>query len=425
MHPTVQKRILRKVMVKLPTSSWTGLEQTQWGTGAFLAVAIALATAIGIPSTGWAQDDEFPPNPLVLDEADPLLPTAVLDRPLSDQERTVLNAALNELNQEAQAAFEGGDISGAFDIWFRELRLRRVLGVREEVAALSRVGEIAWNESQTTEVRLVTQRLLEIEQQVQAEEPLDYELLLMIAEAYQKVRARDFAVALYEQILIQARLDGDPVTEEQALQALGDLHLAWFDYPRAAATYLDLLAFVRSRGDKLGEIDALRQLAFIYDEGDEPNEAIAVRRELIAIFEERQELTELPALKLAIANAYRDLDRPELAAPEYQETFAIARSVQYYGYGREALANLADLYMELERPDDALVVYQLVIDVGQQSYDYYSMMNAYDQIAQIHQSRGAMNQALAAYRQGLVLAQQIDFRVDYFNEQIVLLSQEN
>jgi len=391
--------------------------------GTCIALAIALFGTMGLPSSVLAQEDEFPPNPLIFDETDPLLPTMTVDRPLSDQERAVLDTALNELNQQAQLEYEEGNIIGALDIWFRELRLRRVLGRRHEVASLSRVGAVAWNESQTTEVRLITQRLLEIEQEVQAEQPVDYELLLMIAEAYQKVRARSFAVALYDQILVQARLDGDQVTEEKALRALGDLHLAWFDYPAAAAAYQDLLAFVRAQGNKEGEIDALRQLAIIYDEGNEPAEAIAIRQELIAIFEGRQEFTELPALKLAIANDYRELDRPDLAAPTYQETFAIARSVQFYGYAREALDNLASLYLELNRPQDALVVYQLVIDVGQQSYDYYSMMNAYDQVAQIHQSRGSTNQALAAYRQALALAQQINFRVDYFNEQIALLSQ--
>ncbi len=395
--------------------------KTGWGFGAFVGLAIAIVSIGGVSSAAWARDDVFPPNPLEPDEADPLLPRMVVDRPLSDQERAVLNAALNELNRDARARFDSGDVIGAFDIWFRELRLRRALGLREEVASLSRVGEVAWNESQTTEVRLITQRLLEIEQEVQAQQPVDYDLLLAIAQAYQKVRAREFGVALYDQILVQARLDGDLVTEETALRALGDLHLAWFDYPNAAAAYQDLLAFVRAQRDKLAEIDALRQLAYIYDEGNEPTEAIAVRQQLVDIFEGRQELTELPALKLAIANDYRDLGQPDLAAPTYQEAFAIARSVSFYGYAREALANLAALYLELDRPQDALVVYQLVVDVGQQSYDYYSMMNAYDQIAQIHQRRGATNQALAAYRQGLVLAQQINFRVDYFTEQIALL----
>lgn len=397
--------------------------KTDWAMGVTVALAIALSGGMGLLSPAQAQESEFPPNPLIFDETDPLLPQMVLDRPLSDQERTVLNAALNELALQGETEFNEGNIIGAFDIWFRELRLRRALGVREEVAALSRVGAVAWNESQTTEARLITDRLLEIEQQVQAQPPVDYELLLSIAEAYQNVRARNFAVALYDQILVQARLDGDQVTEEKALRALGDLHLAWFDYPRAAAAYQELLAFVRAKGDKVSEIDALRQLAFIYDEGNVPSEAIAVRQELIAIFEGRQQLTEIPALKLAIADDYRELDRPDLAAPTYQETFAIARSVQYYGYAREALENLADLYMDEGRPDDALVVYQLVIDVGQQSYDYYGRMDAYDQIAQIHQSRGATNRALAAYRQGLAIAEELDFRVEYFTEQISLLNQ--
>ncbi|MEL6224986.1 MAG: tetratricopeptide repeat protein [Cyanobacteria bacterium J06627_8] len=396
--------------------------RTRWSIGAIAALTIALPTGVGV-ELAQAQDSDFPANPLIFDETDPLLPQDVVDRPLSDQERAVLRSALNELSLEGNTQLTQGNIIGAFDIWFRELRLRRALGLREEVAALSRVGSVAWNESQTTEVRLITERLLEIEQQVQAEVPVDYDLLLAIAEAYQNVRARNYAVALYDQILVQARLDGDQVTEEQALRALGDLHLAWFDYPRAAVAYQELLAFVRAKGDKVGEVDALRQLAFIYDEGNEPTEAIAIREELISIFEGRQELTEIPPLKLAIADDYREIGRPDLAAPTYQETYALARTVQYYGYAREALENLASLYLDEERPDDALVVYQLVLDVAQQSYDYYGRMDAYDRIAQIHQQRGSTNQALVAYRQALALAQQLDFRIDYFAEQITLLSQ--
>ncbi|MEB3214281.1 MAG: tetratricopeptide repeat protein [Leptolyngbyaceae bacterium] len=397
----------------------------RWKLSAIAALAIALPAGFEWSGLGarpaHAQDSAFPPNPLIFDEADPLLPQGVVDRPLSEQERNVLNAALNELAVDAETEFNQGNIAGAFDLWFRELRLRRALGSREEVAALNRVGTVAWNESQTTEVRLITERLLEIEQQAQAEVPVDYELLLAIAEAYQTVRARNYAVALYDQILVQARLDGNPETEEQALRALGDLHLAWFDYPQAAAAYQELLAFLRAKGDKPGEIEALRQLAFIYDEGNEPVEAIAIRQDLISIFESRNELTEIPALKLAIADDYREIGRPDLAAPTYQETFAIARSVQYYGYAREALANLAALYVDEGRPDDALVVYQLVLDVGQQSYDYYGRMDTYDRIAQIHKERGATDRALVAYRQALAIAQQLDFRVDYFNEQIAQL----
>lgn len=386
----------------------------RWGA----TVAIALASIVGTPSLSLAQEDAFPPSPLEIDETDPLLPTLIVDRPLSPQERRVLSAAINELSVQGQTEFDQGNLLDAFDIWFRELRLRRVLGIQQEVPALGRVGQVAWNESQTTEVRLITERLMEIEQQVLSRQPVDYDLLLQIAQSYQQLRARTQAVQLYEIILVQARAENNLATQEQALRALGELHLAWFDYPQAAAAYQDLLAFVRSQGNKLAEIDALEQLAYIYDQGNEPAEAIAVRRELVNIFEGRQEITELPALKLAIANSFLELDRPDRAAPAFQEAFAIARSVQYYGYASEALQQLADLYETLDRPQDALVVYRLLLDVGQQSYDYYIMMDAYDHIARIHRSRGATDQALVAYQRALALAQQLSFRVDYFASQI-------
>lgn len=390
----------------------------RWGA----ALAIAVASLVGAPSLSFAQENTFPPSPLEIDESDPLLPTLIVDRPLSPQERRVLTQAVNELTLQGQEQFDQGNILDAFDIWFRELRLRRVLGIQQEVPALGRVGEVAWNESQTTEVRLITERLMAIEQGVLSRQPIDYDLLLQIAESYQKLRARTEAVALYEVVLAQARTENNLATEERALRALAELHLAWFDYPQAASAYRELLTFVRSQRNKPAEIDVLRQLAYIYDQGDQPAEAIAVRRELVGIFEGRQELTELPALKLAIANSFLDLDRPDQAAPMFQEAFAIARSVQYYGYASEALQQLANLYETLDRPQDALVVYRLLLDVEQQSYDYYGMMDAYDHIARIHRSRGANDQALVAYRRALAIAQQISFRIDYFSSQIQALT---
>ncbi|MGB3491731.1 MAG: tetratricopeptide repeat protein [Elainellaceae cyanobacterium] len=409
-----------KISIKLLSERrFLGLRSTlSWGA----VVAIALASLVGAPSISLAQEDTFPPSPLEIDETDPLLPTLVVDRPLSPQERRVLAAAINELSLQGQDEFDQGNVLEAYDIWFRELRLRRVLGIQQEVPALGRVGAIAWNESQTTELRLTTERLTEIEQEVLSRQPVNYDLLLQIAESYQQMRARTQAVRLYEIILVQARAENNLATEEQALRALGELHLAWFDYPQSAAAYRELLAFVRSQRNKVAEIDVLQQLAYIYDQGQEPAEAIAVRRELVNLFEGRQEITELPALKLAIANSFLELDRPDQAAPAFQEAFAIARSVQYYGYASEALQQLADLYEALDRPQDALVVYRLLLDVGQQSYDYYIMIDAYDQIARIHRSRGANDQALAAYQRALALAQQLSFRVDYFASQIQSLT---
>lgn len=357
-------------------------------------------------------------NPLDSTEPDPLLPTMVVDRPLNPQEKNVLRAALDELQKQAEAQLQAGDPLGAWQIWNRELRLRRYLGPQEEVASLQRVGEVAWRESQATELRFITLRLEQIEQEAIAQPEVDYDLLLAIAQAYHTVRARDQAVALYNQLFERAKQQNNVEQQRQILTALADLHLGWFDYPNAAITYEELLTLARSANDRPLEIDALTQLAYIYQENRQPDLAIAAQQKLVEIYQADQNFLPIPALKLAIADSYQQLSRPDLAATNYQEAFAVARSTQQFAYASDALQRLAQLYLSIDRPSDALIVYQLLLDVERQSYNSFGMMNTYDQLGQLHKAQGDSSQALVAFRQGLQLAQQLKYRVDYFNTQI-------
>jgi tetratricopeptide (TPR) repeat protein len=342
----------------------------------------------------------------------------VIDRPLSPQEQSVLTTAIDELRNQAEAKFRAADLPGAFEIWNRELRLRRVLGVAQEVESLSRVGEVAWSQTQTTEVRVITQRLQVIEQDLQKQTPLNYDLLMQIAEAYQKMRARTPAVTLYEQLLVQARQQKNIPQQQLILTALGDLHQSWFDYPNAIASYRKLLALARAKADGAAEEIYLQKLAILYPENGQPNQAIAMQQKLVDIYKRKQEFNLIPNLKMAMGDAYLAANRPDLAATNYQEAFAVSRSIQQYGYASEALQRLASLYRSLERLDDVLVVYQLLIDVQQQSYDTLGIMNTYDQIGQIQRAQGNKPQAAASFRQGLQLAQQLKYKVEYFVTQI-------
>jgi tetratricopeptide (TPR) repeat protein len=357
-------------------------------------------------------------NPLESPELDPLLPTMVVDRPLNPQEKAVLQTALDELQQQGQARLEAGDLPGALQIWNRELRLRRFLGPQAEVASLQRVGQVAWQQSQATELRFITLRLEQIEQEAKVQPTVDYELLQAIAEAYQTVRARTQAVALYNQLLERARQQQDVAQQRQYLTELADLHLGWFDYPNAAIAYQELLTLASSTGDPALEVEALTQLAYIYQENNQPEQAIAVQQQLTQTYQNQQNFQPIPALKIAIADSYVLLGRPDLAATSYQEAFAAARSTQQLAYASDALQRLADLYRSLDRLDDALIVYQLLLDVEQQSYNSFGMMNTYDQIGQLHRAQGNQAQANIAFRQGLQLAQQLNYKVDYFNQQL-------
>lgn len=357
-------------------------------------------------------------DPLDPAQPDPLLPEMVVDRPLNPQEKNVLRAALDELQAQAQARLEAGDLPGAWQIWTREIRLRRLLGPQEEVASLQRVGEVAWRENQTIELRLIAQRLGQIEQEVLAQPEVDYDLLLAIAQAYQTVRARDQAVALYNLLFERAKQQQNLAQQRQILVALADLHLGWFDYTNAAIVYEELLTLSRSTQDRALEIEALTQLAYIYQENNQPDLAVAVQQQLVAAYQAQQNFQPIPALKIAMGNSYLQIGRPDLAATQYQEAFATARSTQQYAYASDALQQLAKLYRSLDRPEDALIVYQLLLDIERQSYNTFGMMNTYDQIGQLYQAQGNAGQALIAYQRGLQLAQQLKYRVDYFSAQI-------
>jgi tetratricopeptide (TPR) repeat protein len=374
---------------------------------------------------------EIPPAP-VPDEAvlnplepqpDPLVPEMVLDRPLNPQEQNVLRAALNELEAQAQEKLQSGDLPGALELWNRQLRLRRYLGPQEEVASLARVGEVAWQESQATELRFITLRLEQIEQEARAQPEPDYDLLLSIAQAYQTVRARNQAVALYQVLLERAKQRQDTAQQQQILTIVAEFHLGWFDYPNAALAYEELLTLARSTGDRTQEAEALTKLAYIYQENNQPELAMTAQQQLVETYQKQNNFAPIPALKLAMGDSAVQLGRPDLAATHYQEAFAVARSVQQYAYASDALQKLAALYRSLNRLDDAVVVYQLLLDVERQSYNSFGMMNTYDQLGQVYQARGDSSQALVAFQQGLQLAQQLNYKVDYFNAQIQQVGQ--
>ncbi len=373
--------------------------------------------------------EEFLPSPLELTgEPDPLLPQLIVDRPYSPLEILALRQALDDLQRQGDALYQAKQTNAAFEIWYRELRLRRILGFNEEVAALSRVGSIAWQENRGEDVRFITERLqaIELELQLEVLQPVDFDLLFSIAQAYQAMRVYTPAVALYTQILAQARSQQDVVIEQIVLTALADLHVAWFNFADAAIAYEDLLKLARAANDPVAELNYLQQLAYVYQKGDQPAQAIAMQQQLLERYQvDPLLLSRIPSLKIDLGDNYRAIERPAIAVASYQDAFTLAQTQQQYGFASESLYHLADLYTDLDRPLDALTIYQLLLSVNQQSYDVLGNMNVYDQIGQIYRAQGEKELAIAAFQQALQLAQQLSYnaKTTYFAEQIQQVNQ--
>ncbi|MGK7885321.1 MAG: tetratricopeptide repeat protein, partial [Crocosphaera sp.] len=300
-------------------------------------------------------------NPLELPLDDPLLPP--VPRPLTPLEQKRLRRELDKLNQKAQEESNAGNDNLAFEIWYRELRLRRVLGRIEEVNALGRVGEVAWNKTRTEDVQIISQRIVELQELSEQEDPLSPKFLIALANAYAKLHSLDNSIIVYLKVLDYARENDTPFTEKEALQGLGRLYLAKFDYPRAAVVYEELLNMAELEQNTYEEGLYLQALAEIYTAALQPNNSANIKQRLVDSYLASQNIELVPPLKIEIGQDYQTLDQPELASQNYQEAYALAWSLQQFGSAAEALTKLASLYTEYEQEEYALEIYQRLIQV--------------------------------------------------------------
>lgn len=436
-----------------------------------LLLLVLLATSPG----ALAKDDEedaFPPSPLELTEPDPLIRDA--NKPLTASEQQALARELDALNAEATQAFQGGNPIAAYDLWHRELRLRRFLGPVAEVQALGRVGQTAWEDANFVEVQLISARLREIEaenfpppEDGEASQSVDLPLLLELGRAFDRVGVPERALTIYARVLEESRFQNDRAQEEAVLNEMGRMALEALNYPAAAAAYEQLLQFAQQRNDTGARTTYLEQLASVYDQIrplrialtdkiDVVKRVTQVRQELFQLTE-RQTATpqlqlKLVDVRLALAGDYAYLsslyrllaerqqqeEQPEaadvnlalagendrLAEQTYRETYVFSWSIQQFYRASNALAALGELYESRDRPNDALEVYKTQLDVHQIARDRYGVMMTYDRMGKIYQTTGAYSQAVQAYQNALAIAQQLGDREAYFTIQLQRLRQQ-
>jgi tetratricopeptide (TPR) repeat protein len=373
--------------------------------------------------------DKFPPNPLEITINDPILPNLPNKRELTATELQKLRTDLDGLNQEAQMTIQREDKKKAFEIWNRELRLRRFLGTLSEVEALSRVGEIAWNQNEREEVRYISKRLQVIQSEMEKQKNTDLQLWKSLGTAYQKIRIPKLGVLVYEQILILVKAQKDVSMEIETLKNIGELHLSWFDYSQAANTYQKLLNLAINQGDKNNKLEYLEQLTYIYAQAKQPQAAIDILNQLVQIYTNQQNLNQIPALKLAIATNYESLAKEntnlkQQAFDNYQEAYTSAWQLEQYARAGEALEKLIAFYRSEKQIDAALQTGKILIETQTLANNFYGLMLAYDEIGNLYLERQEYAQALTAFEKGLAMAKQLKYQEAYFTQQIEKLKTE-
>ncbi len=387
---------------------------------------LLLLTILGFSfSGGLTLAQNVIPNPSLLDlPAQPHPNIPLINRPLTPLERRQLGESLDAMNSQAQALLNQGKETEAFNIWYEELRLRRYLGLLSETEALGRVGAVAWNRTRTEDVRIITQRLREIQQQAEIENTLQGELLNALATSYEQLHSLDDILSMYKKLLETARATGNLTTQESLLSKIGQVYLSRFDYSQAAPIYEELLKMAQGRGDSLQEGIYLQKLAQIYSEALQPQNAVRIKESLVDNYLKTQKVKAIPDLKILIGIDYEALKELEKASQNYQEAYSLAWALQQYGISGEALKKLGELYQKNQQEDYALQIFQELIKVEQKGYNYYGLMNTYDKIGDIYTNKKNYSEAMSAFQKGLELARSIGYQENYFINKINQTNQQ-
>lgn len=422
-----------------------------------------LSWQVGLPAQAQQVSPErrnaFLSDPLTAAPRDPLLPVLAVDRAYSPLELSELTRQLNRLNQNAQQLLANGQPEEAFELWLREVRLRRVLGPAEEFVAIRRVAAIAWEQQRAVAVQLLTLRTREIWQTVGAalthfsdeaanadesdadesvetlgqdppeslagnpeqilvagDRASDAALLQSLAQTFAILRDIDSSVEVYQQLISLTVAQNGDATPQQ--KELADLHLDWFQFAAAADVYLALLKEARATGNQALETDFLKRLVYSYQQADSLTNAVRAQTDLLGIYQAQGDEEKLPGLLVAIAQNYRTLNQPSNAITYYRSAYSVAQRFEQFSISAQVLKDLGLLYETLALNDEALGAYNLLVPVEQQAYNNYGIMNAYDSIGQLHRKQGNDFEALQAFEKALVIANRLGIQEDYFIEQI-------
>jgi hypothetical protein len=378
-------------------------------------------TAPPVQAQALRPEARFPflADPLADVPLDPLLPRPPVPRPLSPLELYTLEQDLDQLAGQAEALVQADQPDEALEIWIREVRLRRLLGLDPELAAIDRVAQRIRDLNATEERQLLSARLAVIQADLVIDVPRDRDRLAAMASTYATLGDGEAATALRQALAEAALARGDGADYQAQLEILASLYADWFYFPQAAATYGTLVQLAQAQAAQADEIRFLNRQIDNLEQAQQLEVALAAQQQLLALYSGNEALWPLVAvLQHQIAQNHRTLGNLNAASSQYQAAYTNAIATQQFNVAAEAIRDLATLYRQLERWPDVDYLYQQLLLVEREAINAYGLMETFDQLGQLYELTGNPETALRAYREGLILANQLRHRQAYFEGQI-------
>lgn len=388
------------------------------GVGRLVCLGVTLAgLVLGSPATP-AQvlqpqvRNAFLADPLTDVPRDPLLPSPPVSRSLSPLEELALTQALDQLLITVTELGLAGDTQAARTLWMREIRLRRLLGVRAELVAIGRAAPALQDWNATQELQLLSARLTTLV----AETHLPLDQLQGVAVTYAALGNLEAALSLRRTLAETAR---DQAAYSAQLEQIANLHEAGFQFPEAAKVYQELVAIAANQAVTSDQVRFLQAQIKNLAQAQDPAGALEAQQRLLQLYlKDSTSWPQVPGLQYAMANNQVLLGDLDTASRQYQIAYTNAIGGQQFVLAAAALERLVRLYEGLERWTDVDYLYDQLLRVHQTTGNAYGLMDSFDRLGQLYEKQRNPEAALLAYRQGLALARRLDYRQTYFETQI-------
>ncbi len=349
--------------------------------------------------------EEFPPNPLEITAPDPLIPYDYKDRSLTAQEIRQLRAGANRLAVIGATKLEQGDRVAAFNAWNRELRFRRLAGpLTEEVLTLGRVGDVAWRESNTAQLRWITKRLDEILAKTQTEQSASKGQLatpdrLSALETLPPDLSLDPSqvAKIIENGTSSSQPDAQAAPTLTARQLLGTL-----DTNPLAVGGMNAIAILGNLNKQVSLLDAL---GFAYQQVRLPQTAVKIYQQLLAEARQRKDAFKLESTLITLGQLHLSWFDYGSAVQPYQELLARSRDrrdpINFPLY----LDRLAYIHEQAKQPAQAIPYQEQLITFHQTALGDAKLIPALTlKIADNHRRLTQLDQAETNYQLAYKLA---------------------
>ncbi|WP_171572447.1 tetratricopeptide repeat protein [Leptolyngbya sp. Cla-17] len=353
--------------------------------------------------------EEFPSNPLEITQPDPLIPYDYKDRPLTAQEIRQLRVGANRLAIIGATKLEQGDRVAAFNAWNRELRFRRLAGpLTEEVLTLGRVGDVAWRESDTTQLRWITKRLDEILAKMQTDQSASKgQLATPVMPAQLETLPPDLSLELEpsqpSKITESSPSSNQPQAQTQTAPTLTARQLfGTLDTNPLAVGGVNALVILGSLNREVSLLDAL---GFAYQQVRLPQTAVKVYQQLLAEARRRNDSFKLEATLITLGQLHLAWFDYGSAVQPYQELLARSRSrrdpINFPLY----LDRLAYIHEQAKQPAQAIPYQAQLITFHQTALGDAKLIPALTlKIADNHRRLAQLDQAETNYQLAYKLA---------------------